>query len=44
MKRPWAGQVEEHKEELIPKHDPNNPLCPGVTRPNGKVSVKNLFG
>ena len=37
MKRPWKGQVERSIEEDIPRHDPDNPLCPGVTRPNGKV-------
>ncbi|XP_060062551.1 galactose-1-phosphate uridylyltransferase-like [Ylistrum balloti] len=38
MKRPWAGQVEKPEEENIPRHDPKNPLCPGNTRPNGKVN------
>ena len=42
MKRPWKGQVEKPTEEEIPRYDPNNPLCPGVTRPNGKVG--NLTG
>lgn len=37
LKRPWTGQVEKPEEEKIPVHDPKNPLCPGVTRPNGKV-------
>ncbi|XP_052796859.1 galactose-1-phosphate uridylyltransferase-like [Mya arenaria] len=38
MKRPWAGHVEKPEEEQIPRHDPKNPLCPGNTRPNGKVN------
>ncbi|KAL4232941.1 hypothetical protein ACF0H5_007629 [Mactra antiquata] len=38
MKRPWAGHVEKPEEEDIPSHDPKNPLCPGNTRPNGKVN------
>ena len=37
MKRPWAGHVEKPDEAEIPRHDPKNPLCPGNTRPNGKV-------
>ncbi len=39
MKRPWSGQVERTPEREIPDFDGKNPLCPGVTRPNG---VKNL--
>ncbi|TRY70563.1 hypothetical protein TCAL_06115 [Tigriopus californicus] len=38
MKRPWSGQVEKSQEEERPEFDPNNPLCPGVTRPNGAVN------
>ncbi|XP_049846697.1 probable galactose-1-phosphate uridylyltransferase [Schistocerca gregaria] len=38
MKRPWSGQIEHPQEEEIPEHDPNNPLCPGVTRPNGQIN------
>ncbi|KAK3098097.1 hypothetical protein FSP39_016050 [Pinctada imbricata] len=38
MKRPWQGQVEKPQEDDIPRHDPKNPLCPGNTRPNGKVN------
>eukprot|EP00064_Thunnus_orientalis_P010682 superscaffoldBa00001473_g10708 len=38
MKRPWAGQVEKPSEEHVPRHDPNNPLCPGNTRANGEVN------
>ena len=35
--RPWSGQVEKGGEEAfsMPEFDPKNPLCPGVTRPNG---------
>ncbi|CAH1161421.1 unnamed protein product [Phyllotreta striolata] len=36
--RPWSGQVEPAPTEDVPKFDPNNPLCPGVTRPNGMVN------
>lgn len=38
MKRPWQGQVEKPQESEVPRFDPKNPLCPGVTRPNGKVT------
>ena len=38
-KRPWQGQVEKCEEAAIPRHDPKNPLCPGATRPNGKVKL-----
>lgn len=38
MKRPWAGQVEKPIGEDIPAHDPKNPLCPRVVRPNGEVN------
>lgn len=34
-KRPWAGQVEKGKKLELKQFDPTNPLCPGVTRPNG---------
>jgi len=37
-KRPWSGQTEKPVEEAVPAHDPSNPLCPGVTRPNGQVN------
>ena len=37
MKRPWQGQVEKPQETEVPRFDPKNPLCPGVTRPNGMV-------
>ena len=36
LKRPWSGQVESVEEEVVPSFDPNNPLCPTVTRPNGQ--------
>uniref|UniRef100_A0A8B9L377 Galactose-1-phosphate uridylyltransferase n=1 Tax=Astyanax mexicanus TaxID=7994 RepID=A0A8B9L377_ASTMX len=38
MKRPWKGQVEKPPEDNVPRHDPNNPLCPGSTRANGEVN------
>ncbi|XP_064608596.1 galactose-1-phosphate uridylyltransferase-like [Liolophura sinensis] len=38
MKRPWKGQVEKPEENSIPRFDPNNPLCPGVTRSNGQIT------
>ena len=38
-KRPWSGQVEDAAEENISEFDPKNPLCPGVTRPNGMVNT-----
>ncbi|XP_066506942.1 galactose-1-phosphate uridylyltransferase isoform X3 [Hoplias malabaricus] len=38
MKRPWKGQVEKPSEDDVPRHDPNNPLCPGSTRANGEVN------
>lgn len=38
MKRPWKGQVEKPPENNTPRHDPNNPLCPGSVRANGEVS------
>ena len=34
--RPWSGQVEAAHEDEVPSFDPSNPLCPGVTRPNGE--------
>lgn len=36
LKRPWSGQVEPGADEDVPPFDPNNPLCPGVTRPCGE--------
>ena len=36
LKRPWSGQVEAAHEDEVPPFDPSNPLCPGVTRPNGE--------
>ncbi|XP_073770281.1 galactose-1-phosphate uridylyltransferase isoform X2 [Danio rerio] len=38
MKRPWKGQVEKPPEDNIPRHDPNNPLCPGSVRANGELN------
>ncbi|KAI7793288.1 galactose-1-phosphate uridylyltransferase [Triplophysa rosa] len=38
MKRPWKGQVEKPPEDNVPRHDPNNPLCPGSVRANGEVN------
>ncbi|XP_042638928.1 galactose-1-phosphate uridylyltransferase-like [Orycteropus afer afer] len=38
MKRPWQGQVEPPLLETVPRHDPDNPLCPGATRANGEVN------
>lgn len=40
MKRPWSGQTEATLHEIIPEFDPNNPLCPGVKRPNGQINPK----
>eukprot|EP00794_Sanderia_malayensis_P009491 gene9491-10483_t len=37
-KRPWKGKVEQIQEADIPKHDPDNPLCPGGTRSHGDVN------
>ncbi|XP_005089107.1 galactose-1-phosphate uridylyltransferase [Aplysia californica] len=44
-KRPWLGQVEKAAADATPRHDPKNPLCPRVTRPNGQVNpdYKNTF-
>lgn len=42
MKRPWKGQVEKPPEDNTPRHDPNNPLCPGSVRANGEVSKTSL--
>lgn len=36
--RPWSGQTETSPSEEVPKFDPTNPLCPGVTRVEGKVT------
>ncbi|XP_034944570.1 probable galactose-1-phosphate uridylyltransferase [Chelonus insularis] len=40
MKRPWGGQIEPSNDEELPEYDPNNPLCPGNPRVNGKVTPK----
>lgn len=39
MKRPWSGQEESPQSLDIPEFDPSNPLCPGVVRSNGAVSI-----
>ncbi|KAL1138680.1 hypothetical protein AAG570_008742, partial [Ranatra chinensis] len=38
--RPWTGQNEQEppQQDGIPEFDASNPLCPGVTRPNGMVT------
>lgn len=36
--RPWSGQVEKTSEQTVPRYDPTNPLCPGVTRASGLVT------
>ncbi|XP_075151775.1 galactose-1-phosphate uridylyltransferase [Haematobia irritans] len=36
MLRPWLGQEESPQQNNLPQFDPNNPLCPGVVRPNGE--------
>jgi len=38
--RPWSGQQEKPVKNELPDFDPTNPLCPGVTRPNGIVYLK----
>lgn len=38
LQRPWSGQSETPQIDTIPEFDPTNPLCPGVTRPNGEVT------
>lgn len=30
--------MEASQEDIIPPFDPNNPLCPGVTRPGGQTN------
>ncbi|KAM7362201.1 galactose-1-phosphate uridylyltransferase [Cochliomyia hominivorax] len=35
MLRPWSGQQELPQKNNLLEFDPSNPLCPGVTRPNG---------
>ncbi|XP_011314428.1 probable galactose-1-phosphate uridylyltransferase [Fopius arisanus] len=40
MKRPWSGQIEPSTDEELPEYDPQNPLCPGNPRANGKVTAK----
>uniref|UniRef100_A0A1A9UZ22 Galactose-1-phosphate uridylyltransferase n=1 Tax=Glossina austeni TaxID=7395 RepID=A0A1A9UZ22_GLOAU len=46
MLRPWSGQQELSQSlDNIPEFDANNPLCPGVVRPNGAKNpdYKNTF-
>ncbi|XP_065354285.1 probable galactose-1-phosphate uridylyltransferase [Calliphora vicina] len=38
MLRPWSGQQESPQKNDLLEFDPTNPLCPGVTRPNGVVN------
>lgn len=38
MLRPWSGQQELPQKNDLLEFDPTNPLCPGVTRPNGVVN------
>ncbi|XP_040276783.1 galactose-1-phosphate uridylyltransferase [Bufo bufo] len=38
MGRPWQGQVEKSPQKDIPRHDANNPLCPGARRASGQVN------
>lgn len=39
MQRPWLGQMEKgQQEEQVPRFDPKNPLCPGVTREGGETN------
>lgn len=39
LRRPWQGQTEPTKgNKGTDVYDPNNPLRPGVTRPNGKIT------
>ncbi|XP_073819006.1 galactose-1-phosphate uridylyltransferase [Musca autumnalis] len=40
MLRPWSGQQESPQKNDLPEFDPSNPLCPGVTRPNGLKNPK----
>jgi len=37
-KRPWMGQKETTSDDVVPRFDPRNPLCPGVERQPGKVN------
>lgn len=41
-KRPWQGKVEKSENDEVARHDPTNPLAPGNTRSNGKVSASKL--
>ena len=37
IKRPWKGQVEAIEEDIIPRWDGKNPLCPRAVRASGVV-------
>jgi len=39
MQRPWDGQTEFVHSDMGPEFDPTNPLCPGVVRSSGIVSI-----
>ncbi len=42
-KRPWNGQIEKPQDfKNLKNFDPKNPLCPGVTRPNGEKNLVRL--
>lgn len=41
--RPWMGKIENIADEDVPEFDSKNPLCPGVTRPNGEVRIDKVF-
>lgn len=43
LQRPWSGQSEKPQIDEIPEFDATNPLCPGVTRPNGNVNFFFFF-
>ena len=40
MKRPWKGEIEPTNEEVVPRYDKNNPLCPGASRSCGQITSK----
>lgn len=40
MLRPWSGQQEAPQKSDLAEFDASNPLCPGVTRPNGEQNPK----
>lgn len=39
MQRPWDGQTESVHSDMGLEFDPTNPLCPGVVRSSGIVSI-----